>query len=91
MALLTDLATTNIGVPLEGTYARVLTMRGDKDNFMIHIAHYASADTRAAQAMPVLERTFVAPTTELTTASDPLAMAYAWLKTQPDYADAVDC
>lgn len=91
MALLTDLITSNIGVPLNGTYARILTVRGDKDSLMIMVAHYLDAATRAADAQPVLERTFVASVSQLLPASDPLAMAYAWLKTQPEYADSVDC
>lgn len=91
MALLTDLETTNIGVPLKGTYARILTVLGDKNSFMITVAHYLDASTRAADAQPVLERAFAASVSQLLPASDPLAMAYAWLKTQPEYADSVDC
>jgi hypothetical protein len=31
-----------------------------------------------------------APTAELQPGADPLAIGYAWLKTQPEYANAVD-
>jgi hypothetical protein len=41
--------------------------------------------------MPVFDRTLFAPTSELQSASDPLAMGYTWLKTQPEYANAEDC
>jgi hypothetical protein len=39
----------------------------------------------------VFDRTVFAPTAELQPGADPLAIGYAWLKTQPEYADAVDC
>lgn len=91
MALTINLPVTNIGLPLANTYARITMMRGDKDGFLILVTHYANADARAADAAPVLNRTLVAQLSELSNGTDPLAMAYTWLKSQPDYVDALDC
>jgi len=91
MALLISLDETNIGIPLADTYARITLLRCDKEQCLMQISHYASADARQANASPVYDRTFMAPTSELQPGSDPLAIGYAWLKTQPDYAEAVDC
>ena len=91
MALTTSLVETNIGIPLADTYARITLMRCDKEQTLIQISHYATADARHANASPVFDRTVFAPTAELQPGADPLAIGYAWLKTQPEYADAVDC
>ena len=91
MAFTTSLSETNIGIPLADTYARITLLRCDKEQCLIQISHYANADARHANASPVYDRTFMAPTSELHPGSDPLAIGYAWLKTQPDYVEAVDC
>lgn len=91
MALTTSLAETNIGIPLADTYARITLLRCDKEQCLMQISHYANADARQANASPVFDRTFMAPTSELQPGSNPLAIGYAWLKTQPEYAEAVDC
>lgn len=91
MALTTSLAETNIGIPLADTYARITLMRCDKEQTLLQVSHYANADARNANASPVYDRTFMAPTAELQPGNDPLAIGYAWLKTQTEYADAVDC
>ena len=91
MALTTSLAETNIGIPLADTYARITLMRCDKEQTLMQVSHYATADARNANASPVYDRTFFAPTPELQPGNDPLAIGYAWLKGQPEYADAEDC
>ena len=91
MALTISLDETNIGIPLADTYARITLLRCDKEQCLMRVSHYANADARHANASPVYDRTFMAPTSELQPGSDPLAIGYAWLKTQPDYAEAVDC
>ena len=91
MALTTSLIETNIGIPLADTYARITLLRCDKEQCLMQISHYANADARQANASPVFDRTFMAPTSELQPGSNPLAIGYAWLKTQPEYAEAVDC
>ncbi len=91
MAFTTSLAETNIGIPLADTYARITLLRCDKEQCLLQVSHYATADARHANASPVFDRTVFAPTTELQPGADPLAIGYAWLKTQPEYADAEDC
>ena len=91
MALTASLAKTNIGIPLADTYARIVMMRCDKEQTLVHVAHYANADARNADAQPVFDRTMFALTSELQPGTDPLSIGYAWLKTQPEYADAEDC
>jgi len=91
MAFTTSLTETNIGIPLADTYARITLLRCDKEQCLMQISHYATAEARHANAQPVYDRTVFAPTAELQTGVNPLAIGYAWLKTQPEYADAVDC
>lgn len=91
MALTTSLAKTNIGIPVADTYARIMMMRCDKERTLIQVSHYANAEARNADAMPVFDQTLFAPTSELQSGSNPLAIGYAWLKTQPEYTDAEDC
>lgn len=91
MALTTSLAQTNIGIPLADTYARITLMRCDKEQTLMQVSHYATADARNANASPVYDRTFFAPTPELQPGDNPLAIGYAWLKGQPEYANAEDC
>lgn len=91
MALITSLAETNIGIPLADTYARITLMRCDKEQTLLQVSHYANADARNANASLVYDRTLFAPTSELRPGDNPLAIGYAWLKTQAEYADAEDC
>lgn len=90
MALITDLAETNIGIPLDNTYARITLLRADKEGLLLQVSHYATAEARTANAQPVLDRTVMAPTSELQPGATPLAIGYEWLKQQPDYAGATD-
>lgn len=91
MALLISLDKTNIGIPLADTYARITFMRCDKEQALLQVSHYANADARNANALPVYDQTFFAPTSELQLGNDPLAIGYSWLKTQSEYSGAVDC
>ena len=91
MALTTSLAQTNIGIPMADTYARITLMRCDKEQTLMQISHYANADARNGNASPVFDRTLFAPTAELQPGANPLAIGYAWLKTQPEYSDAENC
>lgn len=91
MALQLDLATSGVGLPIKKAYARVNMMRGDKDVFLVHVVYYANADARQNNATLVQEKSFFAPASDLTSGTNPLEMAYEWLKTQPDFAGAIDC
>jgi hypothetical protein len=90
MAFTTSLTETNIGIPLADTYARITLLRCDKKQCLLQVSHYANADARHANAQPVYDRTMFAPTADLQPGTDPLAIGYAWLKTQSEYADALD-
>ena len=90
MALITDLAETNIGIPLADTYARITLMRCDKEQTLLQVSHYANADARNANASPIYDRTFFAPTAELKPGNNPLAIGYEWLKTQTEYSSAIN-
>ena len=87
MALSISLTETDIGIPMADTYARIVMWRGDKEQTLIQVAHYASKEARQADAQPVANRTVFAPTVDC----EGMAAMYAWLKTQPDYAGAIDC
>jgi hypothetical protein len=87
MALSISLDQTDIGIPVADTYARIVMWRGDKDQTLIQVAHYASEVARQANAQPIANRTVFAATAEC----EGMAAMYDWLKTQPDYAGAVDC
>ena len=87
MALSITLTKTDIGIPVADTYARIVMWRGDKEQTLIQVAHYASEDARHANAQPVANRTVFAPTADC----EGMAAMYAWLKSQPDYAGATDC
>tara|TARA_Y100000004_G_scaffold179311_1_gene222782 strand:- start:2660 stop:2935 length:276 start_codon:yes stop_codon:yes gene_type:complete len=90
MALTTSLDETNIGIPVANTYARIVMMHCERDTTDLFVAYYANSDARNADAMPVFERPFRLPTSELEAGDNPLAIGYAWLKTQPEFAEAED-
>ena len=90
MALIVDLTETPYGIAITGAYARITLMRCDKEQTLMQVSHYANADARQANASPVYDRTFFAPTSELQPGANPLAIGYAWLKGQPEYVDATD-
>ena len=87
MALSITLNETDIGIPMADTYARIVMWRGDKDQTLVQVAHYANEDARQSDAQPVANRTVFAPTPDC----EGMAAMYDWLKTQPDYAGAADC
>lgn len=90
MALVIDLAETSIGIPIPASYARITLLRADKEGLLLQVSHYASAAARAAEASPVYDRVFMAPTAELQPGPTPLAIGYEWLKAQPEYIGAQD-
>lgn len=91
MALTTSLLETSIGIPVADTYARITMLRSTKEETLLLVNYYANSSARDVNALPVFERTFSARTEELQPGDNPLAIGYAWLKTQPEFADAVDC
>ena len=74
-------------------YARVLSVTSENVAnavSFIKVEIHADASARQAQAVPVVGRVYNAPTVDLPAAGSPIASAYEWLKTQPDFAGWVD-
>lgn len=88
MALLLSIPTSQVGAPFSDAYAKISHYHGWTNVVVVHVAIYASADARHIPAQPVDTRTH-----EMPVPNDEalLPAAYAFLKTLPEYADAVDC
>jgi hypothetical protein len=74
-------------------YARVLSVTSENVAnavSFIKVEIHADASARQAQAVPVVGRVYNAPTSDLPASVSPIASAYEWLKTQPDFAGWVD-
>ena len=74
-------------------YARVLSVTSENVAnavSFIKVEIHADASARQAQAVPVVGRVYNAPTSDLPAAVSPIASAYEWLKTQPDFAGWID-
>lgn len=91
MAFLICLEETSIGIPLPNSYARITMMRCDNSESMIQVSHYANEAARRNGAQPIDSRCYTAPASELQPGPNPIAIAYAWLRTQPEYAGAECC
>lgn len=74
-------------------YARVLSVTSENVAnavSFIKVEIHADQAARQAQAVPVVGRVYNAPTIDLPSAVSPIASAYEWLKTQPDFAGWID-
>jgi hypothetical protein len=74
-------------------YARVLSVTSENVAHavsFIKVEIHADQAARQAQAVPVVGRVYNAPTVDLPAAASPIASAYEWLKTQPDFAGWID-
>jgi hypothetical protein len=71
-------------------YARVISVTSEKTMSFIKVQINADQAARQIEAVPVVGRTYDCPTADLPPASSPIASAYEWLKTQPDFAGWVD-
>lgn len=74
-------------------YARVLSVTSENVAnavSFVKVEIHADAAARQAQAVPVVGRVYNAPTVDLPAAASPIASAYEWLKTQPDFAGWID-
>lgn len=90
MAISLNLNETPYGIPIKGAYARISMGRLDKTGMLLQISHYASEKAAKDGSQPLLDSHEFAPLNELSDGSNPLAMAYNWLKCQPKYAEAKD-
>lgn len=87
MALKVNLATSAIGVPIDGAYARITGVRLDKEVADIQVTFHASPNARVANAQAVQVRHYTAPMADLKAFMPAL---YEWLKTQPAFTEAED-
>jgi hypothetical protein len=86
MALVRDFTLDGVNYPQ--AYSRILVTRCDKDSAYVFVLTYASFDDRMAGANPIWTEEHA---TELATVSaDVVPASYAFLKTLPEFANAVD-
>ena len=86
MALVRDFTLDGVNYPQ--AYSRILVTRCDKDSAYVFVLTYASFDDRMAGANPVWTEEHA---TELATVSaDVFPASYAFLKTLPEFAGAID-
>ena len=79
-------------VTVDGTtyptaYSRITSFRGDKDIVGLYVCTYANEAARWADAWPVMTKEY--ETARSTVNGDLYPMAYAYLKTLPDFAGSV--
>jgi len=91
MALLLDVTNTPLGVGFAGAYARVATVSvhrklGGGHHAMIDVSIYATVPDDNTRNVDM--RRYWADVGDLS--GDVIPAAYAWLKSQPDFALAVD-
>jgi hypothetical protein len=89
MAISLDLATTDVGIAVNGAYGKVALLRVDPQQTLVQVVFYGSAAARHANAQPLSNTTLFAPTADLT--GDIYPAVYAWLKAQDQFANAQDC
>lgn len=86
MALIRDFTANGVNYPQ--AYSRILVTRCDKDMAYVYVLTYASFDDRMAGVNPVWTEEH--GTTLATVSADVFPASYAFLKTLPDFAGAVD-
>lgn len=87
MALKISLSSSDIGIPIPDTYARIVMWRGDKEQTLIQVVHYVSEEARRLNSQSVANKTFFVPTSQVGN----MESMYNWLKTLPEYENAEDC
>lgn len=85
MALLTTLEHSS-GLTIENSYARITRYLGDKDAVEIFVSWYADEAARLAGKSHLQEKTYLTPLPY----GDILPGLYAFLKTLPEFAGAID-
>jgi hypothetical protein len=88
MALQLNLTNSDVGYEFSEAYARILFARTFKDQTFIFVNFHADAAARWANKNPVKQKEYIATTQDLT--GDFFPSMYTWLKTQADFAGAVD-
>ena len=86
MALIRDFTLDGVNYPQ--AYSRILVTRCDKQEAFVYVCTYSSFEDRMAGANPVWTEEHA---TELATVSaDVFPASYAFLKTLPEFAGAID-
>jgi hypothetical protein len=88
MALQLDLKVSDVGYEFPECYARIVFARTMKDQTLIWVNFYANYAARVAEDMPVKQKEYPCVTAELQ--GDIFPAMYAYLKTLPDFAGAID-
>lgn len=90
MALKKDV-NTDIGLTLSNSYIRIDEQSGTKENINIRTRVYLSQEAREQGYRWVVERiyNFIPSVDDL--APNFIKQGYEYLKTLPEYADAIDC
>jgi len=90
MALQKTIADDGTRASYIGAYCRVTSVSGGKDNgFVVMVAIYVNKASRDAGATPVLQRIVRMPF-DPNASKNPIALAYDFVKTQPDFNGATD-
>jgi hypothetical protein len=87
MALKLSIPTSNVGIPFTEAYARITNIFGDKDQMQYHVAVYATADARQANAQDVAQHAYYCATPQ----GNLMDGLYAHLKMQAGFEGAEDC
>ena len=90
MALTISLETTDFGIPLSDTYARVMTVKSDKYDCKIVVKHFVNKAASDEGVIHIAENIYRVPLADFPTGSNPMAAAYEWVKQQPEYSGATD-
>lgn len=86
MALIRDFTLDGVNYPQ--AYSRILVTRCDKQEAFVYVCTYSSFEDRMAGANPIWTEEHA--TLLQTVAHDVFPASYAFLKTLPDFAGAID-
>lgn len=85
MALQLNLEQTDIGVPVNGAYAKIVSWSGNKDQTQF-VVHFYASEEASASSSPVRREAYFVSTEE----APSLEGMYSWLKQQPGYHESED-
>lgn len=88
MALTLNLVNSDVGYEFKDAYARILFARTFKDQTFVFVNFHADEAARWANKNPVKQKEYIAQTSSLV--GDFFPAMYTWLKTQEDFAGAID-
>lgn len=83
-------ADTLVGFDYPASYCKVEFVRAWKADSLIWVNWYADAQARADMKQPVKQQEFTVATNALVDGGNIIASCYVYLKTLPQFADAID-